>query len=133
MRGRILIIEDEHEIAAVLAIRLHAAGLTATTARSGAEGLAAMRQERPDAVLLDVRLPDLDGFEVFARMRADPATSHVPVVFLSANVQDSARQAALALGAHAYLTKPYEPREVAATVAAAIASRQPACADRVPA
>jgi putative two-component system response regulator len=65
----------------------------------------------------------MDGFEVQARLKADPALRDVPVVFVSANVQDSARHAALAAGAFAYLSKPYDAREVVAVVDSAIAAR----------
>jgi CheY-like chemotaxis protein len=78
---------------------------------------------KPDALLLDVRLPDLDGLELHARLRAHPEHSDLPVVFLSANVQDSARQRALSQGAHAYLTKPYDPRDVVAALREAIVAR----------
>jgi len=95
-------------------------------------GLAAAHEQRPDAIVLDMRMPDMDGSEVHARLRQNPHLSSIPVIFLSANVQDSARHSALAEGAFAYLTKPYDPREVVATVLEAIARRNGshAAADR---
>jgi CheY-like chemotaxis protein len=69
-------------------------------------------------------MPDLTGFEVLERLRSDPRTASIPVVFLSANVQDSARAAAIAAGAVAYLTKPYDPAEVIAVVTRAIDARR---------
>ena len=119
---KVLVIDDEKGLSDVLAIRLQAAGFTACTANDGTSGLATARTERPDAILLDVRMPDMDGFEVHAALRSDPTLAGVPVIFLSANVQDSARHSAIANGAYAYLTKPYDAREVVSTVLDAIAA-----------
>lgn len=121
MPHEVLIVDDEPGLAKILAIRMKAAGFETRTADGGKAGLDAAMAARPDAIVLDVRMPDMDGFEVQARLKADPALRGVPVVFVSANVQDSARHAALAAGAAAYLTKPYDAREVVAVVAAAIA------------
>ena len=122
MPHKVLVIDDEKGLSDALAIRLHAAGLDAQAAYDGNSGLAAARSVHPDAILLDMRMPDMDGFEVHAALRQDPALSAIPVIFLSANVQDSARHSALANGAYAYLTKPYDAREVVSTVLDAIAS-----------
>jgi DNA-binding response OmpR family regulator len=119
----VLVVEDERALAQVLAIRLQAAGFDVELAASGLEGLRRAISWAPDALLLDVRLPDLDGLELQARLRSHPERSGLPVVFLSANVQDSERQRALSQGAHAYLTKPYDAREVVAALREAIAAR----------
>lgn len=124
MRDSVLVIDDDRGIAEALAIRLRAAGFDATTAESGARGLERAHERRPDAIVLDVRMPELDGFELHARLKREPALAEVPVVFVSANVQDSERQRALAGGAWAYLTKPYDAKEVVATVREAIAARR---------
>jgi CheY-like chemotaxis protein len=71
-------------------------------------------------ILLDIRMPEMDGFEVNRRLRALPELDGMPVIFLSANVQESARQAALAAGAHAFLTKPYESKDVLAAIRSAL-------------
>jgi two-component system alkaline phosphatase synthesis response regulator PhoP len=118
-----LVVEDEQALAQVLAIRLEAAGFEVELAANGLEGLCRAIARSPDVLLLDVRLPDLDGLELHARLRSHPARVELPVVFLSANVQDSARQRALGQGAHAYLTKPYDPREVVAALREAIVAR----------
>jgi DNA-binding response OmpR family regulator len=117
---RVLIVDDERTLARVIGIRFEAAGFEIDTAFSGESGIEAAINRPPAAIVLDVRMPDLTGFEVLDRLRADPRTASVPVVFLSANVQDSARAAALAAGAVAYLTKPYDPAEVIAVVTRAI-------------
>ena len=123
MRPRVLVVEDERALAQVLAIRLESAGFDVEIASSGLEGLRRAITWSPDALLLDVRLPDLDGLELQSRLRSHPERAALPIVFLSANVQDCARQTALSQGAHAYLTKPYDPREVVAALHAAIAAR----------
>lgn len=120
MSRSVLIIDDERDLSQALAIRLRAAGYEAATADDGITGIAAASSQRPDAIVLDMRMPDLDGFEVQARLKRDPQLSRVPVIFLSANVQDTARQTALAAGAAAYLTKPYDAREVLTVIATAI-------------
>jgi len=124
MLERILIIDDERAVAQALAIRLKVAGYAVSTAESGHAGLlAAALVPLPDAIILDVRMPDIDGFEVNLRLKANPETAGIPVVFLSANVQDVTRQAALATGAWRYLTKPYDPHDVISAVKTAIADR----------
>jgi CheY-like chemotaxis protein len=117
---RVLIVDDERTLARVIGIRFSAAGFEVDTAFSGESGIASATANRPAAIVLDVRMPDLTGFEVLERLRSDPRTASIPVVFLSANVQDSARAAAMAAGAVAYLTKPYDPAEVIAVVTRAI-------------
>ena len=97
MRSSVLVIDDERGIADALAIRLRAAGFEVRTAASGARGLESARESRPDAIVLDVRMPELDGFELHALLKREPSLVGVPVVFLSANVQDSERQRALDL------------------------------------
>ena len=120
MPDRVLIVDDERTLARVIGIRFSAAGFEVDTAFSGVSGIASATANRPAAIVLDVRMPDLTGFEVLERLRSDPRTASIPVVFLSANVQDSARAAAMAAGAVAYLTKPYDPAEVIAVVTRAI-------------
>ena len=120
MSRNVLIIDDERALSQALAVRLRAAGFNPSTADNGLNGLAAAEANPPDAIVLDMRMPDLDGFEVHARLKQRAELAAIPVIFLSANVQDSARQSALASGAWAYLTKPYDPREVVAVVSEAI-------------
>ncbi len=120
MARSVLVIDDEEGIARALAIRLRAAGFEVETACSGMAGLAAAASHPPDLILLDVRMPDIDGFEVHARLRRDPVLANIPVIFLSASVQDSARQSALAAGAIEYVTKPYDARQLIASINRAI-------------
>ena len=73
----------------------------------------------PDAILMDIRLPDIDGIEVCHRLRDDPTLAHIPVIFLSANINDVARNEAAGVGAVACIAKPYEIRAVIAAIEAA--------------
>jgi CheY-like chemotaxis protein len=120
---RVLVIDDDRGVAQVLAIRLRSAGYATTIAHDGASGLEAAEMELPDAILLDMRMPGLDGLETNARLKHHERLRDIPVVFLSANVQDSARHAAFAAGAAAYLVKPYEPSEVLEAIANALDAR----------
>jgi two-component system OmpR family response regulator len=116
VRERVLIIDDERYIAQALMLRLRASGNDVQSACDGASGITAVSEWKPDVIMLDIRMPDMDGFEVNRRLRARPELAEIPVIFLSANVQESARQAALAAGAHAFLTKPYESKDVLAAI-----------------
>lgn len=120
---RVLVIDDEAALSQALAIRLRAAGMEPIVADGGRAGLELARSTHPEAILLDMRMPGMDGMQVHAVLRGDAELSGIPVIFLSANVQDSARHSAIAAGAFAYLTKPYDAREVIATVVDAIARK----------
>ena len=116
----ILVVDDDPAVRDSIQRALSLEGYDVLTAADGAAAIATHDERQPDAIVLDMRMPDLDGFEVQARLKRDPQLSRVPVIFLSANVQDTARHRALAAGAAAYLTKPYDAREVLAVIALAI-------------
>lgn len=116
MPNKVLVIDDEWTIARALCARLSANDFDIRTASDGASGLEAAKEFRPAAILLDLRMPDMDGFEVLRRLRADPQLMHIPVIILSANVQDSVRQEARAFGAAGFFTKPYDHKHVIASV-----------------
>jgi len=117
MSGRVLIIDDDERLAAMLSSYLAGRGYTVEHRADAAAGLAQLRTGKPDAVVLDVMLPDLDGFEVLRRIRA---TSEVPVVMLTARGEDTDRIVGLELGADDYLPKPFNPRELVARLAAVL-------------
>ncbi len=105
----VLVIEDDRSSAGLLTLYLDGAGFNVTVAADGVEGLELARRLRPRAVLLDVRLPRLDGWEVLARLKADPATARVPVVIVSM-IDEKGR--GFALGAAEYLVKPVQREQV---------------------
>ncbi len=118
MPRRILIVDDEDDIREVAGMSLEAVGgFEILTASSGAEGLERARAERPDAILLDVMMPGMDGPTTFAALRKDASTCEIPVILLTAKVQASDRQRFDALGVAAVMTKPFDPMELPGQVA----------------
>jgi two-component system phosphate regulon response regulator PhoB len=115
---RILVVDDEPDIVALVAYHLAKAGYSVSTATSGPEGLAAARREKPSLVVLDLMLPGLTGLEVMEQLREDPATSRMAVLMLTARREESDRIKGLTLGADDYLTKPFSPQELMLRIAA---------------
>ena len=105
----LLVVDDEPEITALLKYHFLRAGHRVTTAATGWEALAAIRQDRPDLLLLDLMLPDLDGFGVCEILRRTSETATLPVVIISAWASGDSRNLGLELGALDYVTKPFSP------------------------
>ncbi len=122
MPHRIQIIDDEWAVALALVARMNACGFEAHASPDGATGIEDARTFGPDVILLDLRMPDIDGFEVLRRLQCDVKLSGIPVIVLSANVQDSARQRALASGAAGFFSKPYQAAELVDAIRRAIES-----------
>ena len=116
-KGTILVVEDEPNIADLVDLYLSRDGYRVLKKATGADGLAAVRDQRPRLVILDVGLPDIDGLEVCRRIRA---TSALPVIFLTARADEIDRVLGLELGADDYLTKPFAPAELVARVKAVL-------------
>jgi two-component system alkaline phosphatase synthesis response regulator PhoP/two-component system response regulator VicR len=106
------VVDDDPKIVRVVEINLTREGYRVRTAADGEEALAAVAQERPDLVLLDVMMPRMDGFETLKRLKADPASADIPVVMLTARAQDEDVFEGYGTGANWYLTKPFEPEEL---------------------
>ena len=106
---RVLVIEDDPEINQLLCAYAQIAGFDADGAISGLDALAVAAAHVPDLVLLDLMLPDVDGLEVYRRLRAVPATAGVPVIVLTARTAESTRDEAKRLGVADYLNKPFDP------------------------
>ena len=117
---RLLVVDDEDNIREIAQLCLELAGWEVLTASSGAEGLACAENERPDAVLLDVMMPGLDGPSTFQRLQDNPLTQSIPVILLTAKVQGADRRRFADLGVHAVLAKPFDPLSLADTIAAAL-------------
>jgi CheY-like chemotaxis protein len=113
----VLVADDDGDILALVKTVLERSGHEVMTAHDGAEALALAGRRRPDLAVLDVSMPEVDGLEVLRRWRADGDTSELPVVLLTARVQEADVAHAYATGASAYLRKPFSPRELAETVA----------------
>jgi len=126
--ARLLVVEDEPNILELLSASLRFAGFQVDTATSGGAAVSAARERRPDLVVLDVMLPDLDGFEVIRQMRADG--SHTPVVFLTARDATDDKIRGLTLGGDDYVTKPFSLEELTARIRAVL--RRTSGGDRAP-
>jgi two-component system alkaline phosphatase synthesis response regulator PhoP len=113
----ILVVEDEPQIAGIVRDYLEHAGFAVITAGDGAAALALLRARRPDALVLDLGLPRIDGLDVIRAIRRD---SRVPILILSARGDETDRVAGLELGADDYVVKPFSPRELVARVRAVL-------------
>jgi two-component system, OmpR family, alkaline phosphatase synthesis response regulator PhoP len=109
MRKKILIVEDNTELLELLGLEFRQAGFSVVTASDGLEGLKKARTVKPDVVVLDLVLPELDGFELCEALRRDAATAKVPVVILSGLNSAFTRFAGMESGANEYVTKPVSP------------------------
>jgi DNA-binding response OmpR family regulator len=112
MKPKILVVDDEPDALEVLGFKLREAGFSPLFAADGLKALAAVRAERPDLVVLDLMLPELDGLEVCKILRRDPATAAIPILMLTAKAAEVDRIVGLELGADDYVTKPFSLREL---------------------
>jgi CheY-like chemotaxis protein len=120
---KILIVEDEDDIRTIVRLSLERlGGMSVIEARSGRAALEAAARDRPDAILLDVMMPELDGAATLAALRRDPGTSGIPVIFLTAKALPGEVERLKGLGAAAVLTKPFDPGTLPGQVRAAIES-----------
>jgi DNA-binding response OmpR family regulator len=111
-RRKILIIEDETDVADLLTLNLRKAGYTVSMAADGANGLQKARDDRPDFIILDLMLPKMSGLEVCKILKSDTATTHIPILMLTAKAEEIDRIVGLEFGADDYVTKPFSPREI---------------------
>src|SRR5690606_21308113 len=118
MSHRILVVDDEPDITALVAYHLARAGYRVSTASNGTEALKAARSERPDVVVLDLMLPGTSGYDVLQELRRMEETRDVGVILLTSRREEVDRIRGLSLGADDYLTKPFSPAELALRVAA---------------
>ena len=122
-RGIVLVADDDEDIRALVAYRLASGGFEILSARNGEEALQLAAERRPDLAILDVMMPLVDGLEVTRRFRADPRTERVPVILLTASVQEADVARGFEAGADDYLRKPFSPQELGMRVHAILARR----------
>ncbi len=115
---RVLVVDDEPDIVALVAYHLVKAGYRVSTASNGREAVAAAKQEHPALIVLDLMLPGISGYEVLEQLRAIEATKDIAVLMLTARREEQDRIQGLSLGADDYLTKPFSPQELVLRVAA---------------
>ncbi|MBI1190155.1 MAG: response regulator [Tepidisphaera sp.] len=119
-RRNILVVEDERDLAELLVYNLNRAGYSVTVASTGRQGLEAVSVRTPDLILLDIMLPELSGTEVAGRIRANPATSHVPIIMLTAKSSEVDQVVGLAVGADDYVPKPFSVKVLLARIEAVL-------------
>ena len=117
---RIVMIEDERDIVELVKYNFRKEGFELESFNRGKEGLEHLRRSQPDLVLIDILLPDLDGFEICKRLRTDERLKSVPVIFLTAKGEEIDRVLGLEIGADDYVVKPFSPRELVARVKAVL-------------
>lgn len=109
MAKKILIIEDEVELVDMVVMRLEANGYEVMSANDGEAGLDAVKKNKPDLILLDLMLPKIDGYQVCRILKSDNRFEDIPIIMFTARAQESEMKKGMALGADAYITKPFEP------------------------
>lgn len=114
--GRVLVVDDDDVIRQLITVNLELEGFEVATAVDGEDCLVKVVEFEPAVVTLDIMMPKLDGWEAASRLRSDPRTAGVKVVLLSARAQEADLQRGDRIGVDAYLTKPFDPDELIATV-----------------
>jgi two-component system alkaline phosphatase synthesis response regulator PhoP len=120
-KGRILVVDDEPKVLSIVRSYLQKDGFQVTEAQDGKKALEAFRREKPDLIILDIMMSELDGLDVLREIRR---TSRVPVILLTARVEETDRLVGLELGADDYVSKPFSPRELTARVKAVLRRAQ---------
>ena len=110
--AKILLVDDESAILEIFEKRLELEGYEVITAMDGEEALAKARQEKPDLIILDLMLPKMDGYKVCSFLKKDSRSTNIPIVIVTARVQDNEQKLAYECGANAYFTKPFESAEL---------------------
>jgi len=129
VRKQVMVVEDEEDIRELLAYQLAREGFAVTAAADGESALKLVARRKPDAVLLDLMLPGLDGLEVCRALKRDPKTAAIPIVMVTAKGEESDVVAGLELGADDYVTKPFSIKVLAARVRAVLRRRREPAAD----
>jgi len=124
VRGRIVLIEDEKDIVELVRYNLRKEAFELESFGRGRDGLEHLRRRGADLVLLDILLPDLDGFEICRKLRSDERLASTPVIFLTAKGEEFDRVLGLELGADDYIVKPFSPRELVARIKAVLRRKE---------
>jgi len=118
--GRILVVEDEQDVAELLRYHFRKEGYDVVVASTGAEAVARARDIRPELILLDIMVPQLNGWEVCRRLKAETETRAIPIIMVTGRADEGDKVLGFELGADDYVTKPFSPRELVARVRAVV-------------
>lgn len=124
MTGNVLIVDDENSIRELIKFNLQKEGFSVSEADNGRSAVQMVRQDKPDLLLLDLMLPEIDGLEVCRILKNQPETSGIPIIMLTAKADEIDKIIGLELGADDYMTKPFSPRELLARVKAVLRRSQ---------
>ena len=113
-----LVVEDEQDVAELIRFTLHKEGYEVTLVGNGTDGVRRARDGNPDVILLDIMVPQLNGWEVCRRLKQDPETRRIPIIMVTGRVDEGDKVLGFELGADDYVTKPFSPRELVARVRA---------------
>jgi two-component system cell cycle response regulator DivK len=122
MTKRILVVDDHEDNRQILRVLLASTGYVMIEAQNGETALAAALSERPDLILMDIQLPDLDGYEVTRRIKSNPRSHDVPIIAVTSYALSDDERKALAAGCIAYVAKPYSPMQLLAKIKKYLAS-----------
>jgi two-component system, cell cycle response regulator DivK len=122
MTKRIIVVDDHEDNRQILRVLLASAGYVMIEAQNGETALAAALSERPDLILMDIQLPDLDGYEVTRRIKSNPRSHDVPIIAVTSYALSDDERKALAAGCIAYVAKPYSPMQLLAKIKKYLAS-----------
>jgi DNA-binding response OmpR family regulator len=114
--ARILVVDDDPVILRLIEVNLDLEGFEVVTAERGEDAIAKARETSPDLILLDLMMPEMSGWEIAERLREDDKAGMIPLVFLSARTQDEDRRRGEDLGVAGYVTKPFDPADLVATI-----------------
>jgi phosphate regulon transcriptional regulator PhoB len=128
--GRVLVVEDERDVAELIRFNLTREGYDVIVAPTGADALKQVRDHRPDIILLDIMVPQLNGWEVCRRLKQDPATGAIPVIMVTGRVEEGDKVLGFEMGADDYVTKPFSPRELLARIRAVVRRGKPDGAEK---
>jgi CheY-like chemotaxis protein len=121
--ARIVVADDDVDVRMLVTLKLEYSGHDVVGVENGAAAVRAVRETRPDLVVLDLMMPGMSGLDACEAIRADPETAATSIILLTARAQDADVDAGLARGADAYVTKPFSPRELASQVDSLLAAR----------
>ena len=125
MNKRILVVEDHEENRRIMRDLLTSAGYEMIEAVTGEEGVTLAEKERPDLILMDIQLPGLDGYEATRRIKANPALRHIPIIAVTSYALSGDDRKAFEAGCDGYVTKPFSPRALLATIRQYLPGRVP--------